>query len=291
MKKNWPRATILLLFLIITSGLLFFIINNTNSTQKLSTSTAQFQMNIYLSLEVEDFIANHPYSGTATNPNDSSLQIDVPGDSLEGTDSITSSIYCTDQESILIDNPLPPNRIAISIFCYISFLNSNTDTQITHFDNPVTVTYTYTNDEVEGMDPNSLELYHWDGSQWVLLDNNTVNTTQKTVSGTSQDFSLYAIFGVLGDSGEGVIEIVITPPIPSQPTGGSPIPAINNTVALYRVGDLNSDYLVNLTDFSIAAYWYKRLLSVEFFLIEGRNLNGDGIIDLLDFELMLKKLT
>lgn len=289
MKKNWPRATILLLFLVVTSGLLFFIINNTNFTQKLSTSTTQFRMNIYLSLKVEDFIANHPYSGTATNPSDSSLQIEVPADSLTGTYSVTAIIYCTNKESISTDYPAPIGKLAVGIFCDISFSNSSDGTPIEHLDEPVTITYTYVDEEVANLDPDSLALYHWDGSQWILVPDSTVDTTLKTVTGTSQDFSPFMLFG---DPGEGIPPPA---PTPSQPIsqGGSPLPAINNTqiIALYRVGDLNSDYLVNLTDFSIAAYWYKRLLSVEFFLIEGRNLNGDGIIDLLDFELMLKKLT
>ncbi len=46
-------------------------------------------------------------------------------------------------------------------------------------------------------------------------------------------------------------------------------------------GDLNNDRRVNLVDFSIAAYWYKRSsppTSVD--------LNGDGKVDLIDFSIM-----
>jgi hypothetical protein len=51
-------------------------------------------------------------------------------------------------------------------------------------------------------------------------------------------------------------------------------------------GDLNNDKRVNLVDFSIAAYWYKRPLSVAFKPIEIERLNGDGKIDLIDFSIM-----
>jgi hypothetical protein len=51
-------------------------------------------------------------------------------------------------------------------------------------------------------------------------------------------------------------------------------------------GDLNADCRVNLVDFSIAAYWYKRPLSVAFKKIEKERLNGDGKIDLTDFSIM-----
>ncbi|MCX7589879.1 MAG: hypothetical protein N2Z85_03005 [Patescibacteria group bacterium] len=50
--------------------------------------------------------------------------------------------------------------------------------------------------------------------------------------------------------------------------------------------DLNNDCRVNLVDFSIAAYWYKRQLSESFKLIEKQKLNGDGKINLIDFSIM-----
>ncbi|MEK7086996.1 MAG: hypothetical protein AAB935_01920, partial [Patescibacteria group bacterium] len=50
--------------------------------------------------------------------------------------------------------------------------------------------------------------------------------------------------------------------------------------------DLNSDCKVNLIDFSIAAYWYKRPLSAAFKPIEIERLNGDGKVDLVDFSIM-----
>ncbi len=51
-------------------------------------------------------------------------------------------------------------------------------------------------------------------------------------------------------------------------------------------GDVNSDCRVNLVDFSIAAYWYKRPISETFKVIEKDKLSGDGKIDLVDFSIM-----
>jgi len=51
-------------------------------------------------------------------------------------------------------------------------------------------------------------------------------------------------------------------------------------------GDLNNDNRVNLVDFSIAAYWYKRPISAEFAVKEAERLNGDGKVDLIDFSIM-----
>ena len=53
-----------------------------------------------------------------------------------------------------------------------------------------------------------------------------------------------------------------------------------------KTADLNNDCKVNLIDFSIAAYWYKRELSTAFAELEKTRLNGDGKIDLVDFSIM-----
>ena len=45
--------------------------------------------------------------------------------------------------------------------------------------------------------------------------------------------------------------------------------------------DLNGDCSVNLVDFSILAYWYKRSGFPAAY-----DLNGDGKIDLVDFSIM-----
>jgi hypothetical protein len=65
----------------------------------------------------------------------------------------------------------------------------------------------------------------------------------------------------------------------------------NKTVLKTKTGrcgkaDLNCDGRVNLVDFSIAAYWYKRTLSSDFKAIENERLNGDNKIDLIDFSIM-----
>lgn len=50
--------------------------------------------------------------------------------------------------------------------------------------------------------------------------------------------------------------------------------------------DLNCDNRVNLVDFSIAAFWYKRPISAEFAIREADRLSGDGKVDLVDFSIM-----
>ena len=53
-----------------------------------------------------------------------------------------------------------------------------------------------------------------------------------------------------------------------------------------KKGDLNADCRVNLVDFSIAAFWYKKTLSTAFTTVENASLNGDSRVDLVDFSIM-----
>jgi hypothetical protein len=55
----------------------------------------------------------------------------------------------------------------------------------------------------------------------------------------------------------------------------------DNISCLLLRGDLNCDNHVNLTDFSIMAYWYKKVNPPQ-----KVDLNGDGIISLVDFSIM-----
>ncbi len=86
----------------------------------------------------------------------------------------------------------------------------------------------------------------------------------------------------------------------AKSTVGNEISSFSQTVA-FKVGDqnvlptpgacpakadLNNDCRVNLVDFSIAAYWYHRPLSVDFAVKEKDKLNGDNQINLVDFSIM-----
>ncbi|KKS08060.1 MAG: hypothetical protein A2418_02355 [Candidatus Brennerbacteria bacterium RIFOXYC1_FULL_41_11] len=60
--------------------------------------------------------------------------------------------------------------------------------------------------------------------------------------------------------------------------------AVQETLACHRRSDVNGDCRVNLTDFSIVAYWYKRALTSA--VKNGVDFNADGKVTLVDFSIM-----
>jgi len=108
-------------------------------------------------------------------------------------------------------------------------------------------------------DENGIYLYNFDSS--VLAKGNHYTKSKAMVAGGVSSYSEVIGF-VVGDK------------------------SIIKAAPGFLKGDLNNDNRVNLVDFSIAAYWYKRPISPELELKEAERLNGDDKIDLVDFSIM-----
>lgn len=81
--------------------------------------------------------------------------------------------------------------------------------------------------------------------------------------------------GTGGYGGIGITPALYVPPQPKKPAE-----------KCFRRGDVNDDCKVDLVDFSIAAYWYKRPLPARFLAVEKSKLSGDGQVTLRDFSIM-----
>ena len=89
-------------------------------------------------------------------------------------------------------------------------------------------------------------------------------------SGSNNSGSSGAGAGGAGGAGAGAPAVAATPPT-KQTCNGK--------------GDINHDCKVDIIDFSILAYWYKRPLTAAA-LAEGVDLNGDGKVTLADFSIL-----
>ncbi len=119
---------------------------------------------------------------------------------------------------------------------------------ISIFDQPLTVSISYSPANITGVDESSLKIWRWDGSNWYMLPNCTVNTTAKTVTCQTASFSVFGLFGTAAttESNTPVVtsESVSTsnnaapictdsPPGPKVPWLFGAIPQGNESVMLY----------------------------------------------------------
>ncbi len=72
---------------------------------------------------------------------------------------------------------------------------SDMTTVLSSFNEAITVTLTYTAGDVASIDESTLSIYRYDGSSWHELSGCTVNTSNRTVTCTTTQFSDFAIFG------------------------------------------------------------------------------------------------
>jgi len=79
---------------------------------------------------------------------------------------------------------------------------------VSTFSKAVTVSITYTDAQVAGLNVSSLKIYYWDetADQWTALTS-TVNTTEKTVSASATHFTYFAIMGSAGTTGMTLAEL------------------------------------------------------------------------------------
>ena len=65
---------------------------------------------------------------------------------------------------------------------------------VTTFSSPVTLTFTYTDSQISGLNESTLTVYRWNGTQWVALTG-TVNADNNTITATTTQFSKFAVMG------------------------------------------------------------------------------------------------
>ncbi len=131
---------------------------------------------------------------------------------------------------------------------------------LTYVNKPSGVTLRYTPEQTDLFAENSIQLFILKpgATIWTEVPNTVVNVNAKTISGTSSDLGIYALFGVLK---------------PAKPE-----PFIPKTCAR---GDFNCDNRVDLSDLSLLmSNWGVPKNSAT-------DLNKDGVVNNIDYDLLV----
>lgn len=85
------------------------------------------------------------------------------------------------------------NKVGVVVFDVKAIINGTTI--LDSFDAPVTITYTYTDEDIVGLDESSLWLYHFHNNAWSRLDSCSINAGTNTITCTTPSFSIFSLFG------------------------------------------------------------------------------------------------
>jgi len=78
----------------------------------------------------------------------------------------------------------------------ISAIDASTSAAVTQFSKDITLSFTYTDDQIAGIDEDSLKIYTWDATTgaWLALES-TIDKVTKKVTATVNHFSYFSIMG------------------------------------------------------------------------------------------------
>jgi len=127
------------------------------------------------------------------------ITLTVPA-SFAGSDA-NFQIKQLDKTATINTTSAPTGYSTIGSYVYELSALSDVSTKITTFNNALTVSIAYASSDVSGIDESTLKIYRWDGSVWNQLSGCSVNTSAKTVTCTTTNFSTFALFGQASSSG------------------------------------------------------------------------------------------
>ncbi len=124
-----------------------------------------------------------------------------PGAVTASTDVSISSII---EANIVLITPIPAGLNVVSGLVYDFKAEANGQT-ITTFDQPVTLTFAYTDAQISGLNESSVRVYYWDTTQedWIIFSDYTLDTTNNIITINTSHFTLFAIMASLSSSPPG----------------------------------------------------------------------------------------
>ena len=122
-------------------------------------------------------------------------------------------ITAESQETVLASNPAPSSRSIVGGYVYDFTATAGTEA-VSSFGETLTLTFTYTDEQISGLTESNLRVFYWkeSTSQWVALVT-TVNAETNTLTVETDHFTYFAVMGLPEgetEEGEEIVEETTT---------------------------------------------------------------------------------
>lgn len=197
MKKNSLIFILILTILGLTLGFYNIWVQAVSITATVSITYAK---------EVHLVNTTQSFTEDLLNPNGSSFDIGLPADFLSSGEEVELTMYSISEETVTTDQPLPSGKLGANIFYNISFKKTFDNSTVSSFDKAATLTFSYIDSDISGIDESTLTAYRWNGSECVVLSDSTVDVSLNKITATTQQFSYFSLLGDApsdnGDNGD-----------------------------------------------------------------------------------------
>lgn len=207
------------------------------------------------------------------NENQTEIVVAIEGNAVSGVASYSIVVNnLNSQSSNFVLVPETIGKAVANLNYQIEVINDATAQKITTFEKPITIKISYLDSDLpSGFDESKLKIYFYNEatSSWEPLDT-IVDTVNNIATAQVSHLTRFALVAAAAP--------IVAPPSISLGRALAPIP---RKVGAEKV-DFNEDGRVNLVDFSILAYWYKKRNPPSHL-----DVNGDGKIDLVEFSTLI----
>ncbi len=125
------------------------------------------------------------------------ISISIPPTATEGLATTTFQAKKLEPVTFFEEAKTPTGKVAVgtSVFNLVA-IDASTTNKISTFQAPIAVSISYSPEDLNGIDPNTLSIYRYDGSAWSPLSNCSTDTNTNTVTCYTTNFSDFALFAV-----------------------------------------------------------------------------------------------
>ncbi len=130
---------------------------------------------------------------TLTTGENTTAAAELPADAVDASTDV--KVESKAKDTITNSRPTPSGRSVVGTYVY-DFTATASGEAVSSFDQTVTLTFTYTDSQIEGLDESILRVFYWkeSTSQWVALPT-TVDETNNSLTATTDHFTYFAVMG------------------------------------------------------------------------------------------------
>ncbi len=149
--------------------------------------------------EIGDNVSNATGGTVELTDGDSGIELDIPAGAV-GAESVFQ-IKQINTADALIASGMPTGLNPVNGHTYDLKALTGIGTSVTSFNDPITLTFSYEDDEIDGISESSLVVWRYSSGTWSSLAPCTVDTNANTVTCETGGFSMFALFGTASASG------------------------------------------------------------------------------------------